>query len=129
MWIRKHRDIIPAVFVSFYELKSEERPENLSDEELGRHLAELKYLLINTTVVAHVIENPLPTEVLNYVLFSPVHGNVSPFYPCINHLLVAEDISNRLDYLRRNASLDSKTGLFYLPPPTHKDSLAEFFKT
>jgi len=45
MWIRKHRDIIPAVFVSFYELKSEERPENLSDEELGRHLAELKYSL------------------------------------------------------------------------------------
>ena len=42
MWIRKHRDIIPSVFVSFYELKSEERPHNLSDEELARHLVELK---------------------------------------------------------------------------------------
>ena len=43
MWIRKHRDIIPSVFVSFYELKSEERPQNLSDEDLARHLVELKY--------------------------------------------------------------------------------------
>ena len=42
MWIRKHRDIIPSVFLSFYELKSDERPHNLSDEELGRHLVELK---------------------------------------------------------------------------------------
>lgn len=42
MWIRKHRDIIPAIFVSFYELKSDERPHNVSDEELARHLSELK---------------------------------------------------------------------------------------
>ena len=44
MWIRKHRDIIPSVFVSFYELKSEEKPHNLSDEELARHLGELKFV-------------------------------------------------------------------------------------
>lgn len=42
MWIRKHRDIIPAIFVSFYELKSEDKPDNISDEDLARHLAELK---------------------------------------------------------------------------------------
>jgi trafficking protein particle complex subunit 11 len=42
MWIRKHRDIIPSVFVSFYELKSDDRPHNLADEELARHLVELK---------------------------------------------------------------------------------------
>ena len=42
MWIRKHRDIIPSVFVSLYELKSEEKPYNISDEELARHLVELK---------------------------------------------------------------------------------------
>ena len=45
MWIRKHRDIIPSVFVSFYELKSEDRPQNISDEDLARHLVELKYSL------------------------------------------------------------------------------------
>lgn len=43
MWIRKHRDIIPAIFVSFYEMKSEERPHNIPDEELARHLADLRY--------------------------------------------------------------------------------------
>ena len=53
MWIRKHRDIIPAVFVSFYELKSDEGQENLSDEELARHLAEMKYPFINVSVVSH----------------------------------------------------------------------------
>ena len=42
MWIRKHRDIIPAVFVSLYELRSEHSPQNLPDEELAKHLAELK---------------------------------------------------------------------------------------
>lgn len=42
MWIRKHRDIIPSVFVSLYELKSDEKPYNISDEELARHLNELK---------------------------------------------------------------------------------------
>jgi len=42
MWIRKHRDIIPAIFVSFYELKSDERPRNIPDEELARHMADLK---------------------------------------------------------------------------------------
>jgi trafficking protein particle complex subunit 11 len=42
MWIRKHRDIIPSVFLSMYELKSEKTPYNISDEELARHLAELK---------------------------------------------------------------------------------------
>ena len=45
MWIRKHRDIIPSVFISFYELRSEERPQNISDEDLARHLVELKYSL------------------------------------------------------------------------------------
>jgi hypothetical protein len=43
MWIRKHRDIIPSIFVSFYELHSEEKPNNISDEDLARHLSELKY--------------------------------------------------------------------------------------
>ena len=42
MWIRKHRDIVPAIFVSFYELRSDEKPYHVSDEELARHLAELK---------------------------------------------------------------------------------------
>lgn len=48
MWIRKHRDIIPAVFVSFYELYSEEMLHNLSDEDLARHLFELKYISVQT---------------------------------------------------------------------------------
>jgi trafficking protein particle complex subunit 11 len=78
MWIRKHRDIIPAVFVSFYELKSDERSENLSDEELARHLAELKYPPL--TGVYLRVENPLPTGESSYVLFSRVPGNVSSFY-------------------------------------------------
>jgi len=42
MWIRKHRDIIPSIFVSLYELKSDERPNNLADEDLARHLVDLK---------------------------------------------------------------------------------------
>jgi len=42
MWIRKHRDIVPAIFVSFYELKSDEKPYHVADEELARHLVELK---------------------------------------------------------------------------------------
>jgi len=42
MWIRKHRDIIPSVFVSLYELKSDEKPNNLADEDLARHLVDLK---------------------------------------------------------------------------------------
>jgi trafficking protein particle complex subunit 11 len=74
-----------------------------------------------------MVESPLQTEVSNYVLSSLVHGNVSSSLR--HHLLLAEDVSTRLDYLRRNSSLDMKTGLFYLPPPTHRDSLAEFFKT
>jgi hypothetical protein len=46
MWIRKHRDIIPSVFVSFYELKSDARPHHISDEELARHLTELKSAIL-----------------------------------------------------------------------------------
>ena len=47
MWIRKHRDIIPSVFVSIYEMRSELKMENLSDEELARHLLELKFGLLS----------------------------------------------------------------------------------
>lgn len=50
MWIRKHRDIIPSVFVSFYELQSEERPDNISDDDLARHLGELKYIQLGPPV-------------------------------------------------------------------------------
>jgi len=42
MWIRKHRDIIPSIFVSLYELRSDEKPNNLADEDLARHLIDLK---------------------------------------------------------------------------------------
>jgi hypothetical protein len=41
---------------------------------------------------------------------------------------VAEDITPRLDYLRRNSSLDVKTGLFYLPPPRSENTLHDFFR-
>ena len=55
MWIRKHRDIIPAVLVSFYELKSDEKPENPSDEELARHLVELKFVHRNTNIGKYTV--------------------------------------------------------------------------
>src|SRR5271155_5258103 len=42
---------------------------------------------------------------------------------------LADEISTRLEYLRRNATLDFKTGLFYLPSPQSETYLQEFFKT
>lgn len=44
-------------------------------------------------------------------------------------LNVVDEINSRLDYLRRNSSLDSKTGLFYLQPPASENALYEFFRT
>ena len=46
----------------------------------------------------------------------------------LTRLITADEISARLDYLRRNSSLDAKTGLFYLPPPVNEAALHEFFR-
>jgi len=42
---------------------------------------------------------------------------------------LADEISTRLEYLRRNATLDFKTGLFYLPSPQSETYLQDFFKS
>ena len=70
----------------------------------------------------------MQSEVLNYAPCSQVHGKVPPLLTTSIDPL-ADEISARLEYLRRNATLDFKTGLFYLPSPQSETYLQEFFKS
>ena len=123
MWIRKHRDIIPAVFVSLYELKSDEKPQNLSDEDLARHLNELKY---NHSPEDLIIGKRMQSEGSSCAQSLRDQEKVVPML--FNADILADSITGRLEYLRRNSALDSKTGLFYLRIPASESVLHDFFK-
>lgn len=76
-------------------------------------------------VVLLILENHTQNEVLNFAQCSPVHGKVLPGRKI---LTTADTVTSRLEYLRRNATLDAKTGLFYLPVAQTESSLHDFFR-
>ena len=76
-------------------------------------------------VVLLILENHTQNEVLNFAQCSPVPGKVLPGRKI---LTIADAVINRLEYLRRNATLEAKTGLFYLPVPQTESSLLDFFR-
>ncbi|UZJ54555.1 hypothetical protein CBS101457_003875 [Exobasidium rhododendri] len=89
VWIRKHRELVPSVFVSFYCL-TEQVAER--DEDLIRVISERKRTLSERGIKFTVVL--LTTR----------------------SMLESPSLESRLSYIRRSSQLDSKASLFVLTP-------------
>ncbi|KAJ8099394.1 Gryzun, putative trafficking through golgi-domain-containing protein [Lipomyces tetrasporus] len=94
-WLRKYRNALPAVFVYFREIfmESDDTQSKVShDNDLIKELSDLKkqFSERNVKFVAVVVSR--------------------------RSILQSIDLNDRISYLRKNTSLDAKSGLLFLPP-------------
>ncbi|KAK9365001.1 Gryzun, putative trafficking through golgi-domain-containing protein [Lipomyces kononenkoae] len=91
-WLRKYRNLLPAVFVSFHEISTESEGAKSKDNDLVKELNDLKkqFSERNIKFVAVVVSQ--------------------------KSILQSIDLNDRISYLRKNTGLDAKSGLFFLPP-------------
>lgn len=103
VWVRKHRELVPSVFVSFHCLPTASDMEQLrkSDEALIKTISERRRTLTERGIKLTVV---LLTQ---------------------RETLDDPQLEGRLSFVRRNSGLDSRASLFVLTPVT-KPELAEF---
>lgn len=103
VWVRKHRELIPAVFVSFHCLVSASDMEHvrIADEALIKTIADRRRSLAERGIKLTIV---LLTQ---------------------REMLDDAQLDARLSFVRRSSGLDSKASLFVLTPVT-KPELAEF---
>ncbi|KAK9485565.1 Gryzun, putative trafficking through golgi-domain-containing protein [Lipomyces starkeyi] len=94
-WLRKYRNSLPAVFVSFHEIFTESegtKSRSSHDNDLIKELNDLKkqFSERNVKFVAVVVSR--------------------------RSILQSIDLNERISYLRKHTGLDAKSGLFFLPP-------------
>ncbi|CBQ69071.1 conserved hypothetical protein [Sporisorium reilianum SRZ2] len=103
VWVRKHRELVPSVFVSFHCLPTASDMELLrkADEALIKTISERRRTLTERGIKLTVV---LLTQ---------------------RETLDDPQLEARLSFVRRNSGLDSRASLFVLTPVT-KPELAEF---
>lgn len=104
LWLRKHQHYIPSTLISFFSFTSDPNLNSLNDNQLKSEINQISSSLRSSgSKTRHVV-----------ILIS----NKS--------LLEAPDIEERLVNIRRATGLDSKTSLFFFPPPTTNTESAVF---
>ncbi|TKY88966.1 hypothetical protein EX895_002207 [Sporisorium graminicola] len=103
VWVRKHRELVPSVFVSFYCLPTDSDIDQLrtADEALIKTISERRRTLTERGIKLTVV---LLTQ---------------------RETLDDPQLEARLSFVRRNSGLDSRASLFVLTPVT-KSELVEF---
>ncbi|KAF6766968.1 protein of unknown function DUF1683, C-terminal [Kalmanozyma brasiliensis GHG001] len=103
VWVRKHRDLVPSVLVSFHVLPASPDTEELRklDESLVKLISERRRTLTERGIKLTIV---LLTQ---------------------RQTLDDAQLEARLSFVRRNSGLDSKASLFVLTPVT-KVELGEF---
>ncbi|SOV03457.1 uncharacterized protein UDID_06680 [Ustilago sp. UG-2017a] len=103
VWVRKHRELIPSVFVSFHTLPSASDPDGLktADEGLVKTISERRRTLAERGIKLTVV---LLTE---------------------REMLDDPQLEARLSFIRRSSGLDSRASLFVLTPVSRAE-LGEF---
>ncbi|KAK8250381.1 Gryzun, putative trafficking through golgi-domain-containing protein [Phyllosticta capitalensis] len=104
LWIAKHQYHIPAVFISFFTLTSEDGRDSLNDNQLKAEINRIKSLFLNSGYKTHYA----------VVILSDKSIFESP------------EIEDRLANIRRTTGLDPRHSLFFLPASSSRAELASF---
>lgn len=107
-WIKKHQELVPSVFVSFYSLTSDPNTMTLQDNKLKTDLNALKTALTRSGY---------KTRLAIILIGDSTHGPMA----------ISDPLNERLEAIRRGAALDPKS-IFYIPPqesPTELKSVID----
>ncbi|KAK0647707.1 Trafficking protein particle complex subunit 11 [Lasiodiplodia hormozganensis] len=107
LWIAKHQNHIPSVFISFFDFTSEPGRDTLNDNQLKAEINRIKAIFHSSGYKTHYA----------VVLMSD------------RSIFEAPDIEERLANIRRTTGLDPKNALFFLPANTSRAELAAFVQS
>ncbi|PWN30606.1 hypothetical protein BDZ90DRAFT_257681 [Jaminaea rosea] len=122
IWARKHRDIVPSVFVAFYCLSGDAAVEQTSEDNdapspAPRQLSGQELKARDEELIRLISERKRPLNErgikLTVVLLTA------------RNMLDNPQLEARLSYIRRSSGLDSKASLFVLTP-VQRQELADF---
>ncbi len=104
MWIAKHQHDVPAVYISFFEFRSDPSRNTIHDNKLKSEINGIKAALVRSEYkTRHVV-----------VLLSD------------KTILEAPEIEERLSTIKRATGLDPKNSLFFLPPNISRVEVSSF---
>ncbi|GME25466.1 hypothetical protein GTA08_BOTSDO03296 [Neofusicoccum parvum] len=104
LWVAKHQNHIPSVFISFFDFTSEPGRDSLNDNQLKAEINRIKAIFHASSYKTHYA----------VVLMSD------------RSIFEAPDIEERLANIRRTTGLDPKNALFFLPANTSRAELSAF---
>ncbi|OJD38778.1 foie gras liver health family 1 [Diplodia corticola] len=107
LWIAKHQNHIPAVFISFFDFTSEPGRDSLNDNQLKAEINRIKAIFHSCGYKTHYA----------VVLMSD------------RSIFEAPEIEERLANIRRTTGLDPKNALFFLPANPSRAELAAFVQS
>lgn len=107
LWVAKHQNHIPSVFISFFDFTSEPGRDTLNDNQLKAEINRIKAIFHSSAYKTHYA----------VVLMSD------------RSIFEAPDIEERLANIRRTTGLDPKNALFFLPANTSRAELAAFVQS
>ena len=92
-WIRKHQDLLPSTFISFFSFTSDPNLSSVHDNHLKANVNQIKGILASAAYRTRFV----------VVL-------------CSEKSILEADVDGRLANIRRATGLDSKSSLFFFPP-------------
>lgn len=101
LWLHKHQHQVPCLFVAVFQIRANEASQ---DERLRGDINAIKHALTRSMFKTR----------LAVILISD------------RSILDAPDLEDRIAVIRRAAGLDSKTGLFFMPPMSAEAEIAIF---
>ena len=103
LWITKHQNRLPAVFITFFTLAADPNTSSLHDNRIKTEVGNIRGVFSSTNY---------KTKVVLVLVGEP--GTETPF-----------DVEERLGSIRRATGLDSRN-LFYLAPESSREAVNDF---
>lgn len=124
LWMRKHQDLIPSVFIPCFELYTETTEGNMQmqkDNEVIKAINDLKKQF-GTSISTNIVGSGSPTE---------TNARRTKFAVIIlaeKSVLHSPEIDERLGVIRRSTNLEHNTTLFFLPSPSTSIEVQSFVR-
>lgn len=106
-WIAKHQELIPSVFIMFYNFTSDPKLTSLHDNQIKSDVNNIKSTFGQSGYRTRLV----------LVLLSE------------KSVVQSSDVEDRLSNIRRSTGLDPKTSLFFLPPQSSQVEIRTFVET
>lgn len=103
LWLAKHQAAVPSVLLSFFAIASDPSQANLQDNQLKSSINSIKTTLAK----------------------SGFKTRFAAVFVADQDFAITPELDDRLAAIRRATALDTKTGLFFLPPASRTE-LASF---